>query len=102
MTANTALFSRRFARTCSGSSSPSGSSRYHYGLDFNVGIDTYPVIGKHDKEDKFVIASDPESRKPPYICAEPPPFLTTKGREYFYFPSLTALCMIAMGFIDPT
>lgn len=73
-----------------------------YGLDFNVGNDTCPVIGKHDKGDKFVIASDPESGKPPYICADPPPFVTTKGGEYFFIPSLTALCMIAMGIIDPT
>lgn len=73
-----------------------------YGLDFNVGNDTCPVIGKHDKGDKFVIASDPESGKPPYICADPPPFVTTKGGEYFFIPSLTALRMIAMGVIDPT
>ena len=73
-----------------------------YGLDFNVGNDTCPVIGKHDKGDKFVITSDPESGKPPYICADPPPFVTAKGGEYFFIPSLTALCMIAMGIIDPT
>ena len=73
-----------------------------YGLDFNVGNDTCPVIGKHDSGDKFVIASDPESGKPPFICADPPPFVTTKGGEYFFIPSLTALRMIAMGVIDPT
>ncbi len=73
-----------------------------YGLDFNVGNDTCLVIGKHGKGDKFVIASNPESGKPPYICADPPPFVTAKGGEYFFIPSLTALCMIAMGIIDPT
>lgn len=73
-----------------------------YGLDFNVGNDTCPVIGKHDKGDKFVIASDPETGKPPYICADPPPFVTTRGGEYFFIPSLTALRMIAMGVVDTT
>ncbi len=73
-----------------------------YGLDFNVGNDTCLVIGKHGKGDKFVIASNPESGKPPYICADPPPLVTAKGGEYFFIPSLTALCMIAMGIIDPT
>ena len=73
-----------------------------YGLDFNVGNDTCPIIGHHDKGAKFVIASDPETGKPPYICAELPPFVTTRGGEYFFIPSLTALRMIAMGVIDPT
>ena len=73
-----------------------------YGLDFNVGNDTCPVIDEHGKGDKFVIASDPELGKPPYICANPPPFVTTKGGEHFFIPSLTALRMIAMGVIDPT
>lgn len=73
-----------------------------YGLDFNVGNDTCPVIGKHEEGDKFVIASDPGSGKPPYICADPGPFVTTRGGEYFFIPSLTSLRMMAMGVVDPT
>ena len=73
-----------------------------YGLDFNVGNDTCPVIGKHEEGAKFVIASDPDTGKPPFVCANLPPFVTTKGGEYFFLPSLTALRMIAMGVIDPT
>ncbi len=73
-----------------------------YGLDFNVGNDTCPIIGHHEEGSKFVIASDPETGKPPFICADLKPFVTTRGGEYFFLPSLTALRMIAMGVIDPT
>ncbi len=75
-----------------------------YGLDFNAGNDTCPVIGHHVKNGgaKFVIPSDPESGKPPYICNNIPPLVNTKGGEYFFIPGMTALRMIAMGIVDPT
>jgi hypothetical protein len=31
-----------------------------------------------------------------------PQFVETRGGEYFFIPSLTALRMIAMGTVDPT
>ena len=86
----------------------------HYGLDFNVGNDTCPVVGHREHKEhwangeegrsdaKFVIASDPASGKPSFICGSLPPFVTTRGGEYFFIPSLTALRMIAMGIVDPT
>jgi hypothetical protein len=51
---------------------------------------------------KFIIPSDPASGKPPFICAKLPQFVETRGGDYFFLPSLTALRMIAMGTIDPT
>ena len=74
-----------------------------YGLDFNVGNDTCPLLGNHDeKTSKFVIASDPDSKKPPFVCPAMPQFVNTRGGDYFFLPSMTALRMIAMGTVDPT
>ncbi len=74
----------------------------HYGLDFNVGNDTCPLVGNHDQDSKFVIASDPREGKPPFICHSMPQFVTIRGGDYFFMPSMTALQMITMGIVDPT
>ena len=75
-----------------------------YGLDFQAGNDTCPVIGYRDPDfpTKFTIATDPDGDKPPYFCTDMPPFVTTRGGEYFFIPGITALRMIAMGIVDPT
>jgi hypothetical protein len=80
----------------------------NYGLDFTAGNDTCPIIGYHLKDDqgnkhaKFVIPADPEGDTPPFICARIPQFVTTRGGEYLFLPSLSALRQIAMGTVDPT
>ena len=74
----------------------------HYGLDFDVGNDTCPIVGNRDGSAKFVIAADPASGRLPFIAANLPQFVETRGGDYFFIPSLTALRMIAMGTIDPT
>ncbi|MEM7302230.1 MAG: hypothetical protein AAF468_14195 [Pseudomonadota bacterium] len=75
-----------------------------YGLDFNAGNDTCPVIGHHPKKGgaKFVVPSDPEGDKPPFIATDIPPLVETRGGDYFFVPGITALRMIAMGIVDPT
>ena len=73
-----------------------------YGLDFGSGNDTCPIIGNHGKEAKFVIATDPASGKPPFICDSLPQFVETRGGDYFFVPSMTALRRIASGTVDPT
>lgn len=73
-----------------------------YGLDAHAGNDTCPIVGHHDANAKFVIPAAKESGKPPFICSKLPPFVETRGGDYFFLPSLTALRMIAMGTIDPT
>ncbi len=71
-----------------------------YGLDFNSGNDTCPIIGNHDADSKFVIAGD--DKRPPFICSGMPQFVETRGGEYFFVPSMTSLRMIASGLVDPT
>jgi len=73
-----------------------------YGLDFNTGNDTCPIVGNHGPDAKFVIAADPAGDKPPFICDRLPQFVETRGGEYFFTPSMTALRMIAAGIVDPT
>jgi Dyp-type peroxidase family len=81
----------------------------NYGLDSNAGNDTCPLVGNHSTgaeeqgpKAKFVIASDPKTGRPPYIADGLPQFVETRGGEYFFVPSMTALRMIGMGTIDPT
>lgn len=73
-----------------------------YGLDFNAGNDTCPIIGNHGPEAKFVIATSADSGRPPFICDRPPQFVETRGGAYFFVPSMTALRLIAQGLTDPT
>jgi len=79
----------------------------NYGLDSSAGNDTDPLVGNHAKgvrapNAKFVIASDPKTGRPPFIARDLPQFVETRGGEYFFVPSMTALRMIGMGTIDPT
>lgn len=74
----------------------------HYGLDFNAGNDSCPVLGNRDQSQRFVIQSDPKGDKPPFICDRLPQFVEARGGDYFFVPSITALRMIAMGIVDPT
>jgi len=70
----------------------------HYGASFNVGNDTDPLVGLRRDGAKFVIAGEAK----PFICANMPQFVETRGGEYFFLPSLTALHDIAQGSVDPT
>ena len=71
-----------------------------YGLDFDAGNDTCPMIGNHGPDAKFVIPANDQSK--PYICGRLPQFVEVRGGGYFFIPSITALRMIGMGTIDPT
>jgi len=80
----------------------------NYGLDARVGNDTCPIVGNHSAggeqgpKAKFVIPADPASGRPPFIVEGIPQFVETRGGEYFFTPSMTALRMIGMGVVDPT
>jgi len=73
-----------------------------YGLDFNAGNDTDPLIGNHEADAKYVIPAAPDSGKPPFFCTRIPQFVEVRGGDYFFIPSMNALRMIGMGTIDPT
>jgi Dyp-type peroxidase family len=73
-----------------------------YGATFNAGNDTDPLVGLRRPGAKFIIPADPAGSQPPFICAELPSFVETRGGEYFFLPSLTALREIATGSVDPT
>lgn len=74
----------------------------NYGLDFGAGNDTCPLVGNHGADAKFVIAAEPGSGRPPFIATNLPQAVSTRGGDYFFVPSMTALRMIAMGTVDPT
>ncbi|MEO0975324.1 MAG: peroxidase, partial [Pseudomonadota bacterium] len=65
-----------------------------YGLDFNQGNNTCPMLGNHDVHTRHTIPSDPKSGKPPYFMSKLKTFVETRGGEYFFLPSMTALRMI--------
>jgi len=74
----------------------------NYGLDSNAGNDPCPVIGNHDEHAKFTIAVDPDSGRPPFIATGLKQWVQTRGGDYFFMPSMTALRMIGTGVVDPT
>ena len=82
----------------------------NYGLDLSAGNDTCPIVGNHSDgtvseqgpKAKFVIPADPASGHPPFVVEGIPQFVETRGGEYFFVPSMTALSMIGMGVVDPT
>ncbi len=71
----------------------------NYGNDFHLGEDKDPVLGNRDKPGRFMIPGD--KKNPPFICADMQSFVTLKGGDYFFLPSLTALHMLAQGLVDP-
>lgn len=73
-----------------------------YGLDFNAGSDTCPIVGNHDEEAKLVVVTDPATARQPFLCDHIPQLVESRGGDYFFVPSMTALRMIGMGIIDPT
>jgi deferrochelatase/peroxidase EfeB len=74
----------------------------NYGLDFNQGGDTCPLLGAHGEGAKFVIPAPAGSSHAPFILSGLPQFVETRGGAYFFAPSLTALRMIGQGLVDPT
>lgn len=73
----------------------------NYGLDFNAGNDSCPIVGAHSPGARFVIAA-PDDKTPPFIASGIPQFVSTRGGDYFFAPSMTALRMLGQGVVDPT
>lgn len=76
-----------------------------YGLDFNAGSDTCPIIGNHippDDAKQVVVADSVTPGARPFITTPIPQLVEPRGGDYFFIPSMTALRMIGMGIVDPT
>ncbi len=73
----------------------------NYGNDFKMANEKDPLLGNHDGKGEFQIQGTGPT-DPPFFCANLPRFVETRGGEYFFIPSLTAIRMIAHGLIDPT
>lgn len=78
----------------------------NYGNDFKAGNDKDIILGNHSTDpecpSKAVIQVDPDGDEAPYFLSKIPRLVETRGGDYFFVPSLTALRMIARGVIDPT
>jgi deferrochelatase/peroxidase EfeB len=75
----------------------------NYGNDFRLANERDALVGNHPPEGgSMIVQSDPKSPAPPFFCNRLPRFVETRGGDYFFIPSLTALRMIGEGNIDPT
>jgi deferrochelatase/peroxidase EfeB len=78
----------------------------NYGNDFKAANDKEILLGSHNVDgkspSKAVLQVDPNSDDVPYILSDIPLLVETRGGEYFFVPSMTALRMIARGVVDPT
>ncbi|HEY4012904.1 MAG TPA: hypothetical protein VGM06_06185 [Polyangiaceae bacterium] len=82
----------------------------NYGNDFGLANDKDPLVGNHGAVGgdgglpggRMTIQTGASDPNPPYFCAGIPRFVETRGGDYFFLPSLTALRMIGDGSIDPT
>jgi len=76
----------------------------NYGNDFKLANDKDPMLGNHEEENgvgtgRMVVQGDENNA--PYFLSKIPLFIETRGGEYFFIPSLTALKMIGDGIVDP-
>jgi Dyp-type peroxidase family len=83
------------------------------GDEFRQGDDTDPIAGSRYGDGRMVvpgeslkrdeitghmmIQGDERTGRPPFLCNEIPRFVTTKGGDYFFIPSLTGLRLMALG-----
>ncbi len=82
----------------------------NYGNDFKLANDKDPLLGNHgvdadgEPTGRMILEGDPRGKgdEPPFFCSGIPRFVETRGGDYFFVPSLTALHMLADGVVDPT
>jgi Dyp-type peroxidase family len=74
----------------------------NYGNDFRQGNDRDPLLGNRQDESRFVVQGEAKEGRlrPMHICRGLPQFVTVRGGEYFFLPSLTALGMLGSGVVE--
>jgi len=71
------------------------------GDDLSLGDERDPLTGAHPAEGgSLTLQADPAERLPPFFCNKLPRLVTTRGGDYFFVPSLTALRLIGDGSLD--
>jgi Dyp-type peroxidase family len=70
------------------------------GDDFRQGNDKDAITGDNDGTGRMVIPGDERVGRVPFLCTKLPRFVTVKGGEYFFVPSLTGLRLLAEGRIE--
>lgn len=77
----------------------------NYGNDFKLSNERDPVLGNQQLDAQgqstghFMI---PGGDAPPHFCTRIPRFVETRGGDYFFIPSVSALHLMAKGLVDPT
>jgi deferrochelatase/peroxidase EfeB len=76
----------------------------NYGNDFREANDKDVILGNRSENtsNSVIHQTDPEGDAPPRFVRNIPLLVETRGGDYFFVPSLTALRLIARGLIDPT
>ncbi len=76
----------------------------NYGNDFREANDKDVILGNRSKHlpNSVIHQADPEGDAPPRFVRNIPLLVETRGGDYFFVPSMTALRLIARGLIDPT
>ena len=76
----------------------------NYGNDFREANDKDVILGNRSNNlpNSVIHQADPEGEAPPRFVRNIPLLVETRGGDYFFVPSLTALRLIARGLIDPT
>jgi Dyp-type peroxidase family len=78
----------------------------NHGMDMQAGNSGCPLIGRREAEaadvPAFTLPQKAGTGKPPHFLPAMPDFIRTKGGDYFFLPSLTALRNLSIGAFDPT
>lgn len=67
------------------------------GDDFEQGNEVNSIAGSRNEAGRMMIPGDVGRLRKPFLCFDIPQFVTTKGGDYFFVPSLTGLRLIASG-----
>jgi hypothetical protein len=68
----------------------------NFGDDFHQGNDMDPIVGSGGDR-RMMIPGDERTGRRPFLCRGIPRFITTRGGDYFFVPSLTGLRLLASG-----